>query len=150
MRRDDHGIDHEELEHIKRLRGMTVTEFKVDEKGFADFTELERDWFYLQEMIKQQQVLEAGIEKCKAAFKEKMLTAGATGFSINGVKVVTFKQDATFPVAKYSAENPAVAAAYTTMKPTFDLEAFKRDRPEEYKNWRSNTFKFVQPKQGAK
>lgn len=121
-----------------------TTSYKVDEEGFADFTALERDWFFLQEMLRQQATLQVGIDRCKAALKKAMEDSGATGFKVHGVKCVTYKCDATFPVAKYVAANPGVADVYTKMEPVFDLAAFKRDRQDEYLLWRGRTFKFVQ------
>ena len=118
--------------------------FNVDEHGFVELGHLERDWFFLQEMRNQLQTLQAAIEKCEAMFRAKVVEAGATGFKINDIRKVTYKQDSTFPTAKYAAANPHVASVYTTTKQVFDLEAFKQDRPEEYKQWRGRSFKYVQ------
>lgn len=128
---------------------VAATEYEVDEEGFADFTALERDWFFLQEMLKQQAALQAGIDRCKEALKAKMKAINATGFKVNGVKCVTYKQDATFPAAKYAEANPAVAAAYTIMVPKLDVEALRRDRPEDIRHWTGHSFKLVQMKQGS-
>lgn len=123
---------------------MEKNKFDVDEHGFVELGELERDWFFLQKMRSELQTLQAAIGKCETMFQQRVVAAGATGFKINGVRKVTYKQDATFPVAKYTAENPHVASVYTTTKQVFDLETFKRDRPDEYARWRGRSFKYVQ------
>lgn len=123
--------------------------FDVDDQGFVELGHLERDWYLLQQMRKDKAKLEAGIEKVEAFFKAKMAAAGAEGFKINEVKAVSWKQDATFPAAKYAAANPAVAAAYTIMVPKLDVEALKRDRAEEVKQWTGRRFSFIQTKRNG-
>lgn len=121
---------------------------QLDENGYLDLSDMERDFFYLEEMRKQKAALEAGIERCEKVFKDRMLAAGANGFTVNGVVKVIFKKNATFPVAKYCAANPVVAAVYQKTMLTFDVESFKRDRPQEYQMWQGHTFKYAQPKRG--
>lgn len=123
--------------------------YEVDDEGFVELGHLERDWFFLQEMRKEKARLDAAIEKVEAFLKGEMSVAQADGFKIHGVKAVTWKQDATFPVAKWAAANPAVAAAYTIMVPKVDVEALRRDRPEEVKNWTGRSLRFIQPKRGS-
>lgn len=123
-------------------------QYEVDEEGYVELGHLERDWFFLEEMRKEKARLDAAIEKVEAFLQGEMTAAGADGFKIHGVKRVTWKQDATFPAAKYAAANPHVAEVYTVMVPKFDVETFKRDRPEEYKQWRGRRFSFVQQKRG--
>jgi hypothetical protein len=125
-----------------------MTTYELDDEGFVEFGDLEDKFFYLEEMRKQRAALDAAIDRAEVFFKAAMKQAGATGFKINGVKKVSYKQDATFPVAKYVAANPHVAAVYTKMTPSFDIEAFKRDRHEEWLHWRGHSFKFIQPKNG--
>lgn len=120
----------------------------VDDDGFVELGHLEDRWLLLEALRREAAELAARIEKGEKFFREQMDLLKADGFTINGMRKVTYRQDATFPAAKYAAANPAVASVYTIMKPSFDLEAFKRDRPEEYKNWRSRSYKYVQPKKG--
>lgn len=126
------------------MESETIHTFEVDEDGFVELGHLERDWFFLTEMRRQAQELAAGIERAEEMFQRTMLAAGATGFKINGVRKVTYKQDATFPVKKYTEAHPAVAEAYMVMKPAFDLQKFKEHRPTEYEQWRGRSFKFIQ------
>lgn len=123
---------------------MSDNKYEVDDEGFVELGELERDWFFLEEMRKQVAVLEVGIKRAEAMFAAKMRETGADGFMINGVRRVSNKQDATFPAKKYAEANPTVAEAYTVMKPAFDLDLFKQHRPEEYQRWRGRSFKYVQ------
>lgn len=120
----------------------------LDKDGFVELGHLEDQWLLLMALRKEADELKTRIEKGEAFFRAEMDLRGADGFMINGVRKVTYKQDATFPVAKYSAENPHVAEVYKIMKPAFDLEAFKRERPEEYKQWRSRSYKYVPIKKG--
>lgn len=124
-------------------------QYEVDVDGFVELGHLERDWFFLEEMRKEKAKLEAAIAKVEAFLQGEMIAAKADGFKIHGVRRVTWRKDATFPAAKYAAANPAVAAAYTIMVPKLDVEALKRDRPEDYKHWRGRSFKFVQQKRGS-
>jgi len=120
----------------------------LDNDGFVELGHLEGQWLLLLALRKEADELKTHIEKGEAFFKARMDEVGADGFTINGMKKISYKQDATFPVARYTAANPAVAAAYTKMTPAFDLEAFKRDRGNEYQSWRSRSYKYVQPKKG--
>jgi hypothetical protein len=123
--------------------------FEVDDDGFVELREHGHSWHYLEAMRAERQRLDAAIERAEGFFRQKMKEAGATGLKIDGVRKVTFRPDATFPAAKYAAANPIVAAMYTVMKPAFDVERFKRDRPDEHQMWRGNSFKYVQPKKGS-
>lgn len=120
------------------------TEYVLNDEGYVELGDLERDWFFLEEMRKQVAVLEAGIKRAEAMFAKRMRDAGADGFMINGVPRVMYKQNATFPAKKYAEANPEVAETYTVLKPVFDLDLFKQHRPEEYKQWRGFSFKYVQ------
>lgn len=129
--------------------GKTVgTEYVVDDEGYVELGELERDWFFLEEMKKQVVVLEAGIKRAEAMFAEKMRATGADGFMINGVRRVSNKQDATFPWKKWAEANPGVAAAFMKTVEVIDVDAVKLHRPEEYKNWRGRSFKYIQGGRG--
>lgn len=120
----------------------------LDKDGFVELGHLEDQWLLLMALRKEAEELRVRIEKGEAFFKAQMDEVNADGFAINGIRKITYRQDATFPVARYTAENPYVAEVYTIMKPSFDLETFKRDRPEEYKQWRSRSYKYIQPKKG--
>lgn len=142
----------QELLASKRENDMTITltetEYKVDEEGFADFTALEEHWGHLQRMLAEKAKLQAGIDKVEAFFAAEMARAGATGLSIGGVRRVVYKRNATFPKSKYAEANPHVYAAYQKQTTVFDWEAFKRDRPEEVKQWQGFSFKYVAAKNG--
>lgn len=120
------------------------TKYVVDDEGYVELGELERDWFFLEEMRKQVAVLEAGIKRAEDMFAKNMREAGADGFMINGVRRVSNKQDATFPAKKWADANPGVAAAFMKTVEVLDVEAVKLHRPEEYKQWRGRSFKYVQ------
>lgn len=122
--------------------------YAVDENGFVNLDHRERDWFFLEEMRKQLSALEAGIERCEAEFRKEMLAAidqgnDVIGFTVGGVRRVTFKQDGTFPVKRFREANPHIYNAYQMPSTTFDREAFKRDHPELYKQFTPRSFKFV-------
>lgn len=120
----------------------TVT---VDKDGnkFVELGHLESPWTSYLNLLKQQAEIEAAIGRARAFFEKHMTDAKVDGMTINGVKVVTYKQDATFPAAKYAAENPGIAAAYMTTKTVLDVAALKRHRPHDYANWRGRSFKLV-------
>lgn len=132
-----------------------MTQFKaeaayvVDEEGFVELGELERDWFFLQQMRAEAEKLAVGIAKAEKMFQEKMLAANATGLKIHGVKKVIYKKNATFPAAKFAAEHPGVAAAFMKQVEKFDTAAFRAARPQEYERWLGHTFKYVAPKAGG-
>jgi histidyl-tRNA synthetase len=128
---------------------QTTETLVPDGDGFVELGHLEDQWLLLVALRKEVEDLRMRIDKGEQFFKDQMDLYGADGLMINGIRKVSYRQDATFPVARYSAENPHVAEVYKIMKPAFDLETFKRDRPEEYKQWRSRSYKYVQPKKGA-
>lgn len=130
-------------------RAETEPVHQVDEEGFVELGELERDWFFLQEMRAQAEKLAVGIAKAEKMFQEKMREANATGLKIHGVKKVIYKKNATFPAAKFAAEHPGVAAAFMTKVDKFDTAAFREARPQEYQQWLGHTFKYVTPKAGG-
>lgn len=121
----------------------TVT---VDEDG-AKFVELGHQvvaWEAYLGLLKQRAEIDAAIDRARSFFERHMTAANADGMTINGVKAVTYKQDATFPAAKFAAENPGIAAAYMTTKAVLDVAALRKHRPQDYNNWRGRSFKIVQ------
>lgn len=116
---------------------------EVDESGYADFSDLAQWWETYQKLLVEAAEIEAKIKAVKTRFGDRMKKAGATGFKINGVPVVSYKKDATFPVAEYMKQNPHVAAQYMTQKLVFDTQTFKAHRPDEYAQWQGHSFKLV-------
>lgn len=116
---------------------------EVDEDGFADFSDLAEWWDKYRDLLAQKADVEAKLTAVKTRLGDRMRKAGASGFKIRGVPVVSYRKDATFPVAEYTKKNPHVAAVYSKLQPVFDLELFKRDRPDEYAEWRGHSFKLI-------
>lgn len=122
---------------------FTIT---VDDDGnrFVELGHLDLAWNSYLKLLKQRAELDAAIERARTFFEGRMSRAEADGMTINGVKVVTYKQDATFPAARYAKENPGIAAAYMTTREVLDVAALKLHRPQDYNNWRGRSFKLVQ------
>lgn len=116
---------------------------EVDGDGFADFSDLAEWWDKYRKLLDEKADIEAKLTAVKKRFGDRMQKAGATGFKIHGVPVVSYKKDATFPVAEYAKQNPHVYEVYLTQQPVFDLAAFKRERPDEYAQWRGSSFKLI-------
>lgn len=117
----------------------------VDDDG-TKFVELGHQtvaWEAYLGLLKQRDEIEAAIERARSFFEKHMTEAKVDGMMINGVKVVTYKQDATFPAAKFARENPGIAAAFMTTKEVLDVAALRQHRPQDYHNWRGRTFKIV-------
>lgn len=120
----------------------------LDDKGFVELGHLEDQWLLLEALRKQREELDVRIEKGEKFFKDQMDLVNADGFLIGGMPKVVYRQNATFPAAKYAAANPAVAAAYTIMAPKLDVDALRRDRPDEVLRWTGRSFKRMQIKRG--
>lgn len=94
-------------------------------------------------LLKQRAEIDAAIDRARSFFERHMTDAKVDGMMINGRKVVTYKQDATFPAAKFAKENPGIAAAFMTTREVLDVAALRQHRPQDYDNWRGRTFKIV-------
>lgn len=131
---------------------MTTTEtvgnytVAVDESG-TKFVELGHQtvaWEAYLGLLKQRAEIDAAIDRARAFFERHITEAKSDGMMMNGVPVVTYKQDATFPAAKFAKENPGIAAAFMTTKEVLDVAALRKHRPQDYDNWRGRRFLILQ------
>lgn len=117
---------------------------RLDGDGYLDLSDLRADWHYLLELCRQKVLIEEAIKAYEAKFKAPVeAVTGAIGFKVDGLPAATWKKDGTFPTAKYVAANPHVFEAYKTTKEVFDVDTFKKHRPDEYNQWRASSLKYA-------
>lgn len=102
----------------------------LDEEGFVALDDLRNDWEDLERMRLDYELLAARIKDKEAAFAARMRAANADGFTIGGVKKVTFKANGTFASKVFAEAEPAIFAAYQIPSTKLDTVALKRDKPE--------------------
>lgn len=115
----------------------------IDGVEYADLSELRARYDHLLYLRKQKRLIEEAINAVEEELRAKITDAGADGGVIDGLPVVTYKQDGTFPHAKYAAVNPHIAAQCQETKTVFSVDRLKHLFPEEYKLWRPRSFKIV-------
>lgn len=117
---------------------------RLDTDNYIDLSELRGDWQYLLELRRQRTLLDEAIKVYEAKFKTPVeAVTGAIGFKVDGLPAATWKKDGTFPVAQYVKANPHVFEAYKTVKEVFDVDTFKKHRPDEYNQWRASSLKYA-------
>lgn len=115
----------------------------IDGIDYADLS-AQRDRFeHLLYLRKQKRLIEQAIDTIEAELTEAILKADADGAIIDGLPVLTYKQDGTFPFAKYATANPHIAAECMVTTKKFSVDELKRLFPQEYMMWRPRSFKIV-------
>lgn len=123
------------------VEGVEPVTGGLDGDGMLDLSHMRADYFYLQELLKQRNLLDEAIKVYENKFKAPMdAVTGSKGFKVDGLPRYRYERNGTFPKAKYAAANPHVYAAYQRQTTEFDVDAFKRDRPDEYAQWRAPRF----------
>lgn len=124
-----------------------MTEIRtIDSIDYADLSAQRERYNHLLFLRRQKRLIEQAIDTIEAEFAEAILKANADGALIDGLPVITYKQDGTFPYAKYAAANPHIAAECMVTKTVFSVDELKRLFPNEYTLWRPRSFKVVNKK----
>jgi hypothetical protein len=82
-------------------------------------------------------------KKAADTLKARIQTAmgDSTEASINGLPAYTWKPSGQFQATRFTAENPELAAKYTTTVEVLDTEALKAEQPGLFTAYRSRVFK---------
>jgi len=118
----------------------------IDGIDYTDLSARRDRYDHLIYLRKQKRLIEQAIDVIEAEFAEAVLKDDADGVIIDGLPVITYKQDGTFPFAKYAAANPHIAAECMVTKTVFSVDELKRLFPQEYLMWRPRSFKIVNKK----
>lgn len=118
----------------------------IEGVDYADLADMRSRIEHLMYLRKQKALITAAIDTIEAEIQEAILASAADGATLDGVPVFTYKQDGTFPFAKYAAANPHIAAQCMETKEVFSVERLKHLFPQEYINWRPRSFKAVNRK----
>lgn len=111
------------------------------EDVYADLSAMRLEYQHFQKLLDERRLIDEAIAAYQKKFTDAIqATPDAVGFSIDGVRRFAYKQNGTFPHAKFAAANPGIAAAYMTTVEVFDTAAFARHNPELYKQWRPRRF----------
>lgn len=124
------------MSNVKTIEGVT----------YADLAELRSRIEHLMYLRKQKALITAAIDVVEGEIQAAILAQEADGATLDGVPVFTYKQDGTFPYAKYANENPHIAAQCMETKEVFSVDRLKRLFPQEYMKWRPRSFKAVNRK----
>ncbi|MEU1815213.1 lambda-exonuclease family protein [Streptomyces roseifaciens] len=90
--------------------------------------------------IKARQELLA--DELRTVENEMRLVAGKSEIvKAGGQTAWTWKQNGTFAAKKFAAAHPDLAAQYTRMMPTLDVDALKAEHPETYAEYRARVLR---------
>ena len=132
----------------EKEKRMTSTEIPttVDADGNVALDHMRAQWHFLEQLRAEREMIDLRIKQTEEQFQAAMRAANATGFTIDGLPKVTFKQNGTFASSVFKETEPAIFAAYQIPTTKLDLAALKRDRPELVQKFTPNRWVNVKAK----
>lgn len=100
-----------------------------DKEGFIELPDLNDRVEQLLKLVAEGKIIEAAVEQLKTEISTELQRHRADGLTINGVAVISNKQDATPKWTDLQKLHPAIYGAYMVPAQRLDQAALRRDHP---------------------